>query len=403
MSLHARSPSTSRLPGDHASSGQVPQQPMWPDPDLVDEVRHELSNRPALVSAEESERLTALLAAVARREAIALQGGDCAELFEEAAPAPVHRKLEQLHGLASVLRTALDLPTVTMGRMAGQYAKPRSSEWETTAEGVTLPVYRGDAVNAVQATEAARAPDARRLLEAYDSAAATLKVVRESWAGRADRDRVFVSHELLLLPYELPQVREEPRPYSTSLHFGWIGDRTREPGGAHVALAASIGNPVGVKLGPSTTPAEVVELARILNPQRVPGRLTFIVRMGADRIQELLPPLVEAAKSTGIPIAWFSDPMHGNTVKSGQGLKTRSVESIRTELAAFVGVLRTHGEWPGGLHLELTPEPVTECVARSADARTAALRQYRSPCDPRLNPEQAAEVVDAFATLLRGA
>ncbi|MGP3966803.1 3-deoxy-7-phosphoheptulonate synthase [Streptomyces sp. 6N223] len=403
MPPHARSRIESDLPGDQAAGKPAPQQPAWPDPGLLDEVQRELLNRPALVPAEESAHLADLMAAVARREAVALQGGDCAELFEDAAPSPVHRKLEQLYDLSATLREQLGMPVVTMGRMAGQYAKPRSSDWEHTPGGEVLAVYRGDAVNAAEADAAARVPDARRLLAAHDCAAATLKVIRESWQGRADGNRVFAAHELLLLPYELPQVRADPEPYASSLHFGWIGDRTREPDGAHVALAASVRNPVGVKVGPSTTAADLVRLARILNPERRPGRLTFIARMGADRIDPLLPPLVEAVSATGIPVAWISDPMHGNTTKTGRGRKTRSVQAILDELTAFVRILRAHGAWPGGLHLEMTPEPVTECVARSADARTAALNQYRSPCDPRLNAEQAADVVDAFVALLRAA
>jgi 3-deoxy-7-phosphoheptulonate synthase len=381
----------------------VPQQPAWPDQDLLDEVRHELRNRPALVPGEECARLAELMTAVARQEAVVLQGGDCAELFENAAPSRVHDKLEQLYGLSATLRGHVGLPVVTMGRMAGQYAKPRSSDWEETSEGGVLPVYRGDAVNSARADAAARVPDARRLLEAYDCAAATLKLIRESWQGREDGNRVYAAHELLLLPYELPQVREDPAPYASSLHFGWIGDRTRDPGGAHVALAAAVRNPVGVKVGPSTTATHLVRLARILNPERLPGRLTFIVRMGADRVDQYLPTLVEAVSATGIPVVWLCDPMHGNTTRTGKGLKTRSVQAILDELTAFVRILRAHGAWPGGLHLEMTPEPVTECVARSADVQTAALNRYRSPCDPRLNAEQAADVVDAFAVLLRAA
>jgi 3-deoxy-7-phosphoheptulonate synthase len=403
MPLHARSPINSHISGDQVFGGPVPQQPAWPDQDLLDEVRLELRKRPALVPAEESARLADLMTAVVRREAVALQGGDCAELFENAAPSPVHRKLEQLYGLSGTLRGQLGLPVVTMGRMAGQYAKPRSSDWEDTPDGGVLPVYRGDAVNSARGDAAARVPDARRLLEAYDCAAATLKLIRESWQGREDGDRVFAAHELLLLPYELPQVREDPEPYASSLHFGWIGDRTRDPGGAHVALAAAVRNPVGVKVGPSATATNLVGLARILNPERRPGRLTFIVRMGADRVDRCLPSLVEAVSATGIPVVWLSDPMHGNTTKTGRGMKTRSVQAVLDELTAFVRILRAHGAWPGGLHLEMTPEPVTECVARSADVRTAALNLYRSPCDPRLNAEQAADVVDAFAVLLRAA
>ncbi|MBP8536306.1 3-deoxy-7-phosphoheptulonate synthase [Streptomyces sp. MK37H] len=379
------------------------QQPPWPDPDRLEEIRHALSGRPALIPPEESEQLTRRMAAVQRGEAAVLQGGDCAELFADAAPRVVRRKLGQLRELSTVIRTGLGLPVVTMGRIAGQYAKPRSAPYDVLADGSRLPVYRGDAVNGAAADPRARIPDPDRLLTAYDRAAAVLSTMRNEQTAHDDAERIHASHELLLLPYELPLVRAaaDGGGFASSLHFGWIGERTRDPEGPHIRLAASIRNPVGVKVGPSATPADLVELARLLNPERRPGRLAFIVRMGADRIGRLLPPLVEAVAETGIPVVWLSDPMHGNTIRSGSGHKTRTLWAIREEMAAFHRILRDRRQWPGGLHLEMTPEPVTECVAEAGDAGTAAFPRFGSPCDPRLNPEQAAETVHAFTSLLR--
>ncbi|ATL81850.1 3-deoxy-7-phosphoheptulonate synthase [Streptomyces malaysiensis subsp. malaysiensis] len=378
------------------------QQPPWPDPDRLDKIRHALGERPPLIPPEETGELARRLAAVQRGEAVVLQGGDCAELFADATPPVVRRKLGQLRELSAAIRTGLGLPVVTMGRIAGQYAKPRSAPYEWLADGTRLPVYRGDAVNGAAADPDARIPDPDRLLTAYDRAADVLSTMRNEQTAHDPAERIFASHELLLLPYESPLIRPaDGGRYASSLHFGWIGERTRDPQGPHIRLAASIRNPVGVKAGPSATPADLVELVRLLNPGRRPGRLTFIVRMGADRIDWLLPPLVEAVAETGIPVVWLSDPLHGNTIRSGSGHKTRSLRAILDEAAAFHRILRDRGQWPGGLHLEMTPEPVTECVARAADAGTAAFPRFRSPCDPRLNPEQAAETVHAFTSMLR--
>ncbi|MGP3940652.1 3-deoxy-7-phosphoheptulonate synthase [Streptomyces sp. 6N106] len=380
------------------------QQPPWPDPDRLEEVRRALGGRPPLIPPEEAGELIRRMAGVQRGEAVVLQGGDCAELFADAAPPVVRRKLGQLRELSAEIRTGLGLPVVTMGRIAGQYAKPRSLPYEPLPDGTSLPVYRGDAVNGAAADPRTRIPDPDRLLTAYDRAAAVLSTMRAEQTSHDAAERIFASHELLLLAYELPLLRAaDGGGHASSVHFGWIGERTRDPEGAHIRLAASIRNPVGVKVGPSATPADLVELARLLNPERLPGRLTFIVRMGADRIEWLLPPLVEAVAETGIPVVWLTDPMHGNTIRSGSGHKTRSLRAILDEVAAFHRILRDRRQWPGGLHLELTPEPVTECVAHPADAGTAAFPRYRSPCDPRLNPEQAAETVHAFTALLRAA
>jgi 3-deoxy-7-phosphoheptulonate synthase len=373
------------------------QQPGWPDPHLLAGVRAALADRPPLAYEAEVEQLRTLLGAVGRREALVLQGGDCAEMFSEASPAATRAKVAQLTSLADTIRAALGTTVVTIGRVAGQYAKPRTSPWESAPDGGLLPVYRGDAVNGARPDPAGRVADPLRLHAAYDCASETLAEIRASWPGRPVSERVFASHELLLLDYEEPLVRDGVHgDYCASTHFGWVGERTGGLDGAHVALAASISNPVGVKIGPSRSPAEAVELSRRLNPHGEPGRVAFITRMGAGRIGAALPPIVAAVRRHGAPVVWLCDPMHGNTVSTREGRKTRSVEALRVELATFVRVLYAHQQWPGGVHLELTPDDVTECVPTDAAAPDAVLPRFRSTCDPRLNLEQASEIVDWF-------
>ncbi|MBB6170947.1 3-deoxy-7-phosphoheptulonate synthase [Nocardiopsis mwathae] len=378
------------------------QQPDWQDGDLLDHVRRRLRDLPGLTTEDEVGELERALAGAARGEALVLQGGDCAERFHDAVPDRVRRKLDHLQGLASVLRAGTGLGVVPVGRMAGQYAKPRSDPYETLPDGRRVPSYRGDAVNDPAADPVLRAADPTRLVDAYDCSRAVLGAVRASWAGRQAGERVYTAHELLLLPYEESLVRTGKRgDYAASTHFGWIGARTSAPDGAHVGLAASVHNPVGVKIGPRTSPAHAVELVRRLNPDAVPGRLTFIVRMGAEQLDSALPPLVEAVAAGGIPVVWLSDPMHGNTYRAPGGAKTRSLSAMRAETEAFVRVLREHRQWPAGLHLELTPDPVTECVdvPETATGRLV-FPHYRSVCDPRLNPAQAEQLVHAFLRLL---
>ncbi|WP_433871545.1 3-deoxy-7-phosphoheptulonate synthase [Saccharopolyspora sp. CA-218241] len=384
------------LPLDAAAPAA--QQPDWPDTELLDQVRRTLAERPGLVAEDEIEQLSAALADAARGRALVLQGGDCAEPFADAAPATVRRKVDHLRGLASVLRSGTALPVVTIGRIAGQYAKPRSARFETLPDGRNLPSYRGDAVNDVTADRVLRTPDPTRLVTAYDSARRVLDTIRATGLGRPADERVYAAHELLLMPYEEP-LRRTGRGghYSASAHFGWIGDRTRQPDGAHLALAESVHNPIGVKIGPGAAPGDVVELARRLNPDRVPGRLTFIVRMGADRIDRFLPPLLDEVAERAGPVVWLSDPMHGNTVRTGSGVKTRYLSTIVAEVTSFARLLRARGLWPAGLHLELTPDPVTECV--DAPGPQPDFPDYRSACDPRLNPAQAARIIDAFLAL----
>lgn len=374
------------------------QQPLWPDQDAVDTVERELAGLTALTAEDEVVDLSRCMALVADGAALLLQGGDCAERFDEAMPELVRQKVDNLQGLAAIMRAGSRLPAVAVSRIAGQYGKPRSSPFESEDSGRRIPSYCGDAVNDPAPDPVLRVPDPRRLITAYDCAGLVLNEVRRSWSGRPIMERVYASHELLLVPYERPLVRDGVRgQYSGSTHFGWIGERTRNPGGAHLELAEAVHNPIGVKLGPSVFPDEAVELSRILNPEGVQGRLTFIVRFGAKDVDRLLPPIVEAVARRGAPVVWVSDPMHGNGVKRG-GFKTRLIEPMQAEITSFVRTLQANGQWPAGLHLELTPDPVTECV--SAAVAEPRFTDYRSTCDPRLNPMQSAEMVSCFLSLL---
>ncbi|NLU68813.1 3-deoxy-7-phosphoheptulonate synthase [Streptomyces sp. HNM0574] len=389
----------SSTPAHTAPTRPAAQQPAWPDPDALAEVVRELAVLPPLVTEEEVTALSGELAEAARGERLVLHGGDCAERFEDSDRDTVLRKAAQLRGLATRLREGAGAPGVTaVGRIAGQYAKPRSADHEPGPDGRSIPSYRGDAVNAEAPDPLLRVPDPRRLLTAYHSARRALAALRESARGEEAAQPVYASHELLLLEYERALFRKGPgAALATSAHFGWIGERTRGPRDAHADFASAVHNPVGVKLGPATTPDEALALARLLNPEAAEGRLSFIVRMGAERVTAALPPLVRAVADAGVPVVWLCDPMHANTYRAPGGRKTRALPEIRREIEGFVRVLRTHGAHPAGLSLELTPDPVTECVEGPRE-RTGAgdFPDYRSACDPRLNPEQATAAVDAF-------
>lgn len=375
------------------------QQPPWPDPEAVDAVEESLRRRPPLVGTDEVAALRDRLAVVARGEASLLHAGDCAEPFADTSPEVVRRKSNHLRELSEALRAATGAAqSVGVGRMAGQYAKPRSRDGEPGPDGSELPSYRGDAVNAAVADRALRTPDPRRMLLAYDNAAAVLRTLRDIEGGASAGRPVFVSHELLLLPLERALLRRTPRgTILTSAHFLWIGERTRHEAGRHVDLARSACNPVGVKLGPTVTPEQAARLALLLNPDRVPGRLVLIVRMGADVVARALPPVMRAVGATGVPVVWLCDPMHANTYQVRSGVKTRSVPEIIREVRAFVRTALACGARPGGLSLETTPEPVTECVDEErGSASDARLPHFRSLCDPRLNPAQALRVVHSF-------
>jgi 3-deoxy-7-phosphoheptulonate synthase len=427
------------------------QQPDWPDPRRLQEVTDELAGLPPLVFAGECDVLRERLAAVARGEAFVLQGGDCAETFAGATADAVRAKLQTLLQMAVVLTYGASVPVVKIGRMAGQFAKPRSRPAEAR-DGVELPAYRGDAINGIEFTARARTPDPARLLRAYHCSAVTLNLCRafatggyadlhqvHSWnqdfvsespagqryerlAGEIDRALAFMracgadpeelhavefysSHEALLLDYEQALTRPDPRtglPYDTSAHFVWVGERTRDPGGGHVEFASGIRNPVGVKIGPDATPADVLGLIARLNPGREPGRLTLITRMGADRVRDALPPLIRAVVAEGIEVPWVCDPMHGNTFEAPSGHKTRRFDDVLDEVQGFFEVHRRLGTHPGGIHIEFTGDNVTECVGGSHEIVADDLHQrYETACDPRLNRGQALDLAFTVAESYR--
>ncbi|MFF2661020.1 3-deoxy-7-phosphoheptulonate synthase [Kitasatospora sp. NPDC058032] len=374
------------------------QQPDWPDPVELAAVRKELADRPALVAAAGVHRLRALLARVAQGRAHVLQAGDCAEDPQESTFGDVARKAALLDLLAGRLKLTTHRPVVRIGRIGGQYAKPRSRPTER-CDGIELPVYRGHLVNGPEPDRARRTPDPRRLTAGYEAARRVMDHLGRLAPGEpaAVGPPPWTSHEALLLDYELPLLRrdERGRPLLASTHFPWIGERTRDPDGAHVALLARVVNPVGCKVGPATAVEELLRLCALLDPGREPGRLTLIARLGADRVAEVLPGLVRAVRTAGHPVVWLSDPMHGNTVTGPDGLKTRLVPALVREVEAFQQAVRSEGGVDGGLHLETTPDDVTECADDGAGLARVG-DKYTSLCDPRLNPGQALAVVSAW-------
>ncbi|MER5865150.1 3-deoxy-7-phosphoheptulonate synthase [Kitasatospora sp. NPDC002040] len=367
----------------------------WPASRAVAEVTARLRELPPLVGLEDCLELRRRLAEVAAGRAQLVQGGDCAELFAEVSDHTVLRKAAQLGELADLVAAGTGRPTVAVGRIAGQFAKPRSQPFEPGPLGESLPVYRGDAVNSPLPTAEARVPDPERLLTAYRLSA---EIQRRLTEHAADGRRVFSSHEALLLDYELPLTRGlgELR-HNSSGHLLWIGERTRQPDGRHVAALAGTANPVAVKLGPGTTAEDLAALAAVLDPERTPGRLSFVLRFGADRVEAVLPGLVRAAAEAGVRPAWICDPMHGNTERGAGGRKIRRMTKVLAEVRAFARVLRSLGEHPGGIHLELTPDDVTECVSDHRATHDAVDQpRYWTACDPRLNPGQARLAVATF-------
>ena len=426
------------------------QQPDWPDAAQLQQVVERLRTLPPLVFAGECDGLRERLAGVAAGEAFLLQGGDCAETFAGVTADNVRDKLRVLLQMAVVLTYGASVPVVKVGRIAGQYAKPRTEASEVRG-GVELPVYRGDAVNGFAFTPQDRRPDPQRLLGAYNSSAATLNLCRafvtggyadlrqvhawntdfvrtspvgeryERLANEIDRALSFMaaigadpdefhtvdfssSHEALLLEYEHALSRTDSRTemaYDLSAHFLWIGDRTRQPDGAHVELLSRVRNPIGVKLGPSTTTDDVVALVDKLDPDREPGRLTFISRLGAARVRDLLPTLVEKVLAQGAQVAWVCDPMHGNTFETPDGYKTRRFDDVIDEVRGYFEVHHRLGTWPGGLHVELTGDDVTECVGGGGQLMEADLScRYETACDPRLNRMQSLELAFMVAEML---
>ncbi|MEZ5115536.1 MAG: 3-deoxy-7-phosphoheptulonate synthase class II [Candidatus Nanopelagicales bacterium] len=426
------------------------QQPPWPDPDAVARARAELATLPPLVFAGECDLLTERLASAARGDAFVLMGGDCAETFAANTAESIRARLKTVLQMAVVLTYGASLPVVKVGRVAGQYFKPRSKPSETR-DGVELTSYFGDAVNALGFTPAERAPDPARLVQAYHASSAALNLVRaftqggyadlrqvhtwnrdfvrESAAGlryermAAEIDRAlafmhacgadpeefrrvefYAGHEALSLDYEQPLTRIDSRtglPYDVSGHFLWIGDRTRQVDGAHVHFAATIRNPLGVKVGPSASADELLEILDRVDPDKVPGRVTLISRMGAGKVRDLLPPLVQKVDASGHPVLWVCDPMHGNTREAASGHKTRSFDDVLEEVRGFFEVHRDLGTIPGGLHVELTGDDVTECVGGTEGVPEDGLGlRYETACDPRLNRVQSLELAFLVADML---
>ncbi|MBD0711177.1 MULTISPECIES: 3-deoxy-7-phosphoheptulonate synthase [unclassified Streptomyces] len=379
---------------------QALQQPPWEDEEQVLRVRKELAARPALVRAEDVRTLRTVLAKVAAGEAHVVQAGDCAEDTAECTPGYIARKAGLLNVLAGRLEMDTCRPVVRVGRLAGQFGKPRSNPTERVGD-LELPVFRGHMVNSPEPDPAARRPDPLRLLSGYDAAHAAMGHL--GWLDESGPHRigapVWTSHEALLLDYEVPMLRRQPdgRLLLTSTHFPWIGERTRQLDGAHVALLAEVVNPVACKVGPTMTPEALTALCERLDPAREAGRLTLIARMGAGAAAERLPALVAAVRAAGHPVVWLTDPMHGNTVNTPSGLKSRFLETIAREIDEFQHAVAAGGGIAGGLHLETTPDDVTECVLDSTQVDLVGTR-YTSCCDPRLNPEQALVAASAWWT-----
>ncbi|MBV1780446.1 3-deoxy-7-phosphoheptulonate synthase class II [Paeniglutamicibacter sp. ABSL32-1] len=419
----------------------IAQQPTWSEHPHYAKSVSELGSRPPLVFAGEVDVLRERLAEAAQGRAFLLQGGDCAETFDGATADKISARVKTILQMAVVLTYGASMPVIKMGRMAGQFAKPRSSNDETR-DGVTLPAFRGDIVNGYEFTPESRAHDPRRMVEAYNTSSATLNLIRaftqggfadlrsvHSWnagfmanpahtayeqlAGEIDRavrfmsacgadfealkrTEFFASHEALLLDYERALTRTDSRtelPYDTSGHFLWIGERTRQLDGAHVDFLSRVRNPIGVKLGPSTSPEDALALIEKLDPNREPGRLTFITRMGAKNIREKLPNLVEKVTASGAQVLWVTDPMHGNTVTSENGYKTRKFDDVMDEVRGFFEVHDSLGTFPGGLHVEMTGDDVAECLGGADPIRQEQFDDlYESVCDPRLNHKQSLEM-----------
>ncbi|TGB15113.1 3-deoxy-7-phosphoheptulonate synthase [Streptomyces sp. MZ04] len=384
VDLHksARLRALSRLPAAH--------QPKWLHHTDLACIRGELAALPALVGRAGIAALRDALCEVEEGTSLLLHVGECAELFTMAGQDQVERRLRLYRAMADRLAARTGSSVVLLARMAGQHAKPRSSPTEELPDGTVLPVYAGDAVNALESTEVGRRADPWRLLTSYDRSRDTLTALQElSAAGQ----RAFVSHEALLTDYEEPMTRGERELHSAGGHLVWIGERTRGATDWHIQWAASIANPVGVKLGPTARSQDVVRLVRTLNPRSQSGRLSLIARMGAAAAADRLASLAGAVRRSGVPVLWQCDPMHGNTRRAG-GVKLRLLSDLRAEMTAFVRTLRAVGARPGGLHLEVTPEDVRECLEDEDSPGTVT---SSAPCDPRLNTDQALELVDHFA------
>ena len=430
------------------------QQPQWPDTGALDNALKQISAFPPLVFAGEARSLQTALGHVASGNAFLLQAGDCAESFEEFSAVNIREKLRVILQMAVMLTYSMGVPVVKVGRIAGQFAKPRSNNTETI-DGVELPVFRGHMVNGPDAHADARIPNPDRLVQAYHQAASTLNLVRAfTKGGFADLNRVhawnqefvaqsaegqryehvaseieralafmracgidtetntalhqvdvYTSHEALILGYEEALTRQDSLTggwYDCSAHMLWIGERTRQLDGAHVEFLRGVGNPLGCKIGKTTDVDYVLSLCETLNPARIPGRLTLISRMGANDVEEALRPLLRAVRDAGHPVVWACDPMHGNTYSAPNGRKTRHLEDIIKEITGFVKAHRAEGTWPGGIHIELTGENVTECLGGSEGLGNDDLdTRYETVCDPRLNARQSIDLAFRVAELIR--
>lgn len=436
---------------DKAVAAQQPNWPGGPQGEPLAKAVAELKSLPPLVFAGECDELKVRIADAAAGKAFWLQGGDCAETFGSATADSIRNRIKTILQMAAVLQYQSSLPVIKVGRMAGQFAKPRSNDTETR-NGVTLPAYRGDAVNGLEFTEESRTPDPQRLVKVYNTSAATLNLVRAfTQGGFADLRRVhewnkgfikdstfgekyeqvaneigralsfmesagvdpdefkavdfYASHEALIIEYEKALTRIDSRtelPYDVSGHFIWIGERTRQMDGAHVDFASKVRNPIGVKLGPKTTVEDALALIEKLDPNREPGRLTFITRMGAGKIREILPALVEGVTKSGAQVLWVCDPMHGNTFETSNGYKTRQFEDVLDEVRGFFEVHKALGTHPGGIHIELTGDDVTECLGGGNQISEKDLEsRYETACDPRLNHSQSLELAFLVAEMLR--
>ncbi|HEX3673696.1 MAG TPA: 3-deoxy-7-phosphoheptulonate synthase class II [Rhizomicrobium sp.] len=432
-------------------SKPISQAPSYPDAAALSAVESRLASHPPLVFAGEARNLTAALAEVAEGKAFLLQGGDCAESFAEFSANNIRDTFCVFLSMATVLTFAADVPVVKIGRIAGQFAKPRSDDSEVR-DGNALPSYRGDIINGEDFTASARVPDPARMTDAYFQSAATANLVRAfASGGYADLSRArywyrddhnhpdllqrylsvvdrigngmgfmkafgladaartssvdfYFSHETLLLPYEQALTRQDSITgnwYDTSAHMVWIGDRTRQPDGAHVEFCRGVENPIGLKCGPSLSEDDLARLLKILNPKNIPGRLTLIARFGADKVGEALPKLIRTVEREGAKVVWSCDPMHGNTIKSATGFKTRPFDRVVKEVKNFFEVHRAEGTHAGGVHLEMTGQNVTECTGGAQEISEADLaRQYDTRCDPRLNASQALELAFLMAELM---
>jgi 3-deoxy-7-phosphoheptulonate synthase len=426
------------------------QQPVWPDDAELQRVLAELRSQPPLVFAGECDILTDHLGKASRGEAFVLTGGDCAETFAANTADSIRARLQTVLQMSVVLTYAASLPVIKVGRVAGQYFKPRSNPIEVR-DGVELSSYLGDAVNALDFTPESRRPDPQRLLRAYHASGSALNLiraftqggyadlrqvhawnqdfVRESTAGQlyeklaAEIDRAlsfmhacgadpeefarvefYAAHEALSLDYERALTRVDSRSgdlYDVSGHFLWVGERTRQLDGAHMHFASTIRNPIGMKVGPTASPEEVLEAVEMLNPERIPGRLSLITRMGAGKVRDVLPSIVQKVDASGNPVVWVCDPMHGNTFEASSGHKTRSFDDVISEVQGFFEVHRQLGTIPGGIHVELTGDDVTECVGGTHGVAEDGLGvRYETACDPRLNREQSLELSFLVADML---